>query len=122
MKKLIIIFLFLSIAFSCQDPEGPESCGVENPTENLPWLKETIEGLMNSELGVYFYIVEGRYEGNTVFMVQNCCPFCSSVVSVTNCEGQNLGYLSETNGIDPKKVTFLQTIWKHPQGTCNFPD
>ncbi|MDX5339730.1 MAG: hypothetical protein LPK25_11925 [Cyclobacteriaceae bacterium] len=119
--KNLLPFLFLSLViFSCKESEGPESCGVENPAQNLPWLAERIEEIEASSFSEYFYVTEARYKGNTVFLMENCCPFCSSVVTVFNCSGENIGYLSEQNGIDPAEITQVRIAWKPSNSSCNF--
>lgn len=120
MKRLILFFSLGLLIFSCQKSEGPESCGVENPTQNLPWLKEIVKDLESSSLSEYHYVVEARYEGNTVFLIQNCCPFCNSIVPVYNCKGEDLGYLSDQNGIQPSKISFVRIVWKPANSSCNF--
>mgnify|MGYP005748228407 CR=1 FL=1 len=120
MRNFLSILFLSLIFFSCEKAEGPVSCGVENPSQNLPWLAERIENIEASSFPEYFYIVEARYNGETVFLFENCCPFCNSVVPVYNCNGDLLGYLSEQNGIDPSKISFVQIAWKPSNSSCNF--
>jgi hypothetical protein len=41
---LIAFFLFLIVTVNCDHKiDTCPACGVENPTENLPWLKATIQ-------------------------------------------------------------------------------
>ena len=121
MRLLFLFAISLSFALvSCQNSEGPVSCGVENPVQDLPWLKEKVEELAQSDFSQYFFVEEAKYEGNTVFVFQNCCPFCNSVVSVYSCEGVLLGYLSDQNSIKPSKLSFVRIAWKSANSTCNF--
>jgi hypothetical protein len=63
MKKLswlIVILLFFQFCVdSIQD-----YCGVDNPTEDLEWLKVETESIGTSS---FIYLVQGRYKGRIVF-------------------------------------------------------
>jgi hypothetical protein len=120
MKKLIpLLFLMLCLG-SCKECEGPTVCGTENPTEDLAWLKNLINEIKGNSFSKYNYIVQATYEGRTVFLVQNCCPFCATIVPVYDCEGNNLGYLTGENGINPEKLRGEKVIWKPENSECVF--
>ena len=106
----ILIFVLL---FSCQESENPNGCNVANPVNDLPWIKELIK--TNSEINLvqYFYLVQGTYEGQTVFSVLNCCPFCRTVPQILDCEGNVITTASIT------EVTNQKIIWKPAESVCN---
>lgn len=126
MKKLLILFVF-GIA-ACEDHDSDVSkrneiiintCGVSDPTQELPWLKERITEIEQSsnDLGKYFYFVQGTYKNQTVFMGLDCCPTCDTVWTVSDCEGNLLFYMhdSEANDIKDKHV-----IWRAQDSPCQL--
>jgi hypothetical protein len=106
----ILIFAFL---LSCQESEKPNGCNVANPVEDLPWLKEGVKLTMELNLAEYFYLVEGTYKGATVFTFLNCCPFCSSVPQILDCEGNVITNASITDVMNQK------VIWQPAESVCN---
>ena len=116
--KILLLILLLTSAFSCKDDDDcctPLLCGVENPAENLPWLKSMIEyWKVNSTIYSYMYVLEGKYLGQTVFIASNCCPFCSSIPLIYNCEGDSIDYKNLVN------ITEQKVIWKPLDSLCNF--
>ena len=111
------LFILALIAFSCEqnDPEVSNACGVEDPAENLPWLKAKIESFEEfPDFYQYMYVQQGTYLDQTVFMVGNCCPFCDSYFPVYNCEGDEImgGVVSE--------ITDLKTVWKPAFSQCTL--
>ena len=123
MKKALLLFLMVSLVISScsKDELDPiQDCGTDNVLQDLPWLAELIEGLEQSEIGSkYSYISQAVYEGQTVFVLQNCCPFCNSVYTVTDCAGNDLGFIG-SGGIDPSAITDSEVIWKSSENTCVF--
>lgn len=129
MKSCLLPLLLIVVATACHcdknEPQPTLHCGVANPAENLPWLKAIIDeykfeisGADVSEnsigYGVYQYVLQSTYQGNTVFIFGNCCPNCNSVFLVKDCEGKVLDVpATEVNG--PTTV-----IWKHEHSPCVF--
>jgi hypothetical protein len=100
------------LSFSCddEDKEIIIGCGVENPAENLPWLKERIDSFdQSAPYYQYLYVLQGKYLGETVFVFNNCCPFCTSIPPVYNCEGELLWYASE---YPDREITDFEIVWK----------
>ena len=111
--KILLIAVTIS-SFSCEKDDSL-TCGVANPTEELPWLKTMIESWeANSTIYMYMYVQQGTYSGQTVFLAANCCPFCDSYFPVFNCEGEEI---MVTNIQD---ITGLKTIWKPLTSECNL--
>ena len=125
MKKAILLFLMFSLVFSScseDDLDPIQACDTENALVDLPWLAELIEEQEQSEIGKKFsYISTGVYQGQTVFSLQNCCPFCNSVYTISDCKGNNLGFLG-AGGIDPSSITNWRVIWKSSENTCILED
>jgi hypothetical protein len=115
-SKSILLILVLTLIFSCQkdDSVSVAGCGVENPTEDLPWLKEMIESWNSDSLRPYMYVQQGTYLGQTVFLPGSCCPFCDFFFPVYNCKGETI---TLENG---QQVTNLKTIWKPLNSECTL--
>lgn len=116
MRKLFIFLLFVTI-LSCGDEESNSICGVANPIEDLPWLKSMIQDIEASDFGQYTYIQQAYYFGQPVFIVNNCCPFCLSIVPVYNCEGELVCNLGEC--VD-NLITHEKFLWAPANSSCVF--
>lgn len=114
MRKIFISLLFFTI-LSCDNEET--ICGVTNPIEDLPWLKSMTQDIEASDFGQYTYIQQAHYFGQTVFIVNNCCPFCLSIVPVYNCEGELICNVGEC--VD-KLLTHEKYIWAPANSSCVF--
>ncbi|MBL0739723.1 hypothetical protein [Chryseolinea lacunae] len=118
----IALLLLGLLAFACDNkkcdpsPAG-EACGVANPVENLVWLRDRITELKtnNAELAKYFYVQQSTYQGQTVFIFGNCCPFCDSIFLVRDCAGNTLDIAS--GSVDGATTV----IWKAENSLCTFP-
>ncbi|MFL0685735.1 MAG: hypothetical protein ACJLTB_21445 [Algoriphagus aquaeductus] len=114
MKKYLFLLVCSALLFSCNDEEGPAVCGVENPVEDLVWLKEAVEFSQSNGLAGFAYLIQGTYKGKTVFIMENCCPFCLILSVVQDCRGVVIPDAS-VNDVTNKKV-----IWKPANSGCNF--
>jgi len=125
MKRATYLFLFFAIVFSScskEEMEPIQACGTDNALVDLPWLAELVEEQLNSEIGKkYSYISKGIYQGQTIFSVQNCCPFCNSIYFAYDCNGNNLGFLG-LGGIENDEITNWEVIWKSTENVCNFQE
>ena len=123
MSKINLIYILICLLFSaCAEDDNlvANSCGVTNPVEQLPWLKASIQDLeknRNDPTYKYFYISQGVYENQVVFILGNCCPFCNTITPVRNCEGELLFYKSSEN-LD--KILSEQALWLPVGNDCNF--
>lgn len=98
-------------------------CAVENPTEELAWLKNEIaEREQNTtEDSKYQYVMQSTYNGETIIIYGNCCPLCNSVLPVYNCEGELIGVIGSRSQDFPFEVlTVGQIIWKTSDFACTF--
>lgn len=111
---------------SCKNDDDNlnNTCSVANPIEDLDWLKEKIEELEQSSLfeSGEIYISQANYNGNTIFILGNCCALCNSVISVYDCEGEliaRLGYDDENDFVINFDIFERDTIiWSPPNFTC----
>lgn len=114
MHKALIILLLSGLLFSCNENEDPTSCGVEDPVKDLAWIREAIEFSQSSGLAGFAYLVQGTYEGKTVFIMESCCPFCNIITVVQDCRGEVIPDASVSDVIN-KKV-----VWKPENSACNL--
>ena len=124
MKNVAFILFFCCFTYSCNNNDESNeksACGVENPIENLAWLKSEIEQREQNEVVdyQYSYIMQTSFEKQDIFIYGDCNPLANSVITVYNCSGENIGYL----GDDKFPVELLQegiVIWKAEGYQCAF--
>lgn len=98
---------------ACDDGSDPV-CDICNPAEELTWLHDEIADIKASEIATYFYVIQGTYNGQTVFAVGNCCPFCNTLPPVVKgCDGVAI----ESATI--QAVTDKKVIWQG-ETACNI--
>ncbi|CAN0602578.1 unnamed protein product [Ectocarpus sp. 12 AP-2014] len=121
MKKIILL-LFFNTLISCtiDDTNIPAitACGTENPIEDLPWLKTLVNELKEeqSEVAEFFFIEIAEYKGETIFISNNCCPICSTVIPIYDCNGDFLGFLNDE--IKTNELRSTQTIFNREDFPC----
>ena len=106
------------MVFSCEkDILSDNTCNVDNPLEQLDWLKVTIQNIeqSNPEWSKYYLITMAKYSSETVFIISNCNPVANSVFPVLNCSGQLLGVLGE---IPLESLSDRNVIWKSVNSAC----
>ena len=115
-KTLFPLFLLVLALFSCKETEDPiMACGVADPVENLPWLKEKIEEIKAGDFSDATSIIMATYQGQTVFYANTCCAFCLSVAYFFyDCQGE----IVEGDGIY-LELENSQVIWKSKNSNCN---
>lgn len=115
MKKFLLLIVCSAFLFSCNEDENPAVCGVENPVEDLAWIKASIEEFSSDGLSNYSYLSQARYQGETVFFFGSCCPFCNWALIVKDCQGNVLeGDIKLTDLTDQK------VIWQPDNSVCDF--
>jgi hypothetical protein len=123
MKKTIILSLFLACLFSCEKNRFDNTCGVDDPVEELAWLRDQIAYIeqMDTEASQYYYFRMAKYNGVTVFLPGNCNPAINMVSAVLDCSGERIGIIGDGEDmIGWDELTDMQLLW-HPENTaCNF--
>ncbi|CAH8285412.1 hypothetical protein EV196_1019 [Mariniflexile fucanivorans] len=121
MKKITLLLTLVFIIFSCckKDNDVTNTCNVSNPVEDLTWLKEQIQELENTSSyeSKETYILQTKHDGNSLFILGNCCAACNSVSTVYNCEGEMIGYI----GDDTFNFNLIENstiIWKAENSIC----
>ena len=79
MKRIISIILFITlttiIQYSCEDQlelSNDQACNVDNPLEDLSWLKEMKLTIQLRESLAGAQIIQYTYQGDYVFWVDLC--------------------------------------------------
>ena len=89
---LVVITLFAAIG--CHKSENLiETCNVENPLTDLPWLKELIDGFeKDAEAGYKHHvrIYQCTYKDGIGFLLEPCVGCPDAGYSFRNCEGVTL--------------------------------
>ena len=119
----LIVVIVLALFFSCNsdDDIGHNNCAVDNPVEDLDWLKAKIAELeaSDSSTAKYRYISQAEYNNRTVFILGNCCPICNTVLPVYDCEGASLGIIgTRDQDIDESIMDDDIIIWSPSDFTC----
>ncbi len=130
MNRYIMLFL-LAVLVSCakdQDDSVDSNSLLVNAEEscaekNLTIIKEKIESYISDDSIIkdYLFVFKANYQGNTVFVFGNCCPFCNTLPpEVLDCSGKFLGYIDYANslekeGIACEDVTDRIAVWPETQ-------
>lgn len=118
IQALFLILIFLAI--SCNDDDKPNvTCDVENPTENIDWLREELEngGYKNPSTHSDSFVIRATYNGQTVFYISICCPVCDVAPPVVRtCSGESLGHLG--SDVDQSDLKNSVLVWRTENGVC----
>ena len=107
----IVIALFSFIACN-NDEDGYEfaACNVNNPIEDLQWLKSMVDSIKadDSALSKYYFLEIAEYKDETIFISNNCCPICSTVISVYKCNGEFFDFLTSeiSSNLKNRRIIF----------------
>lgn len=116
LSKSVLLVLLLTL-ISCEkddDMDIPKYlCEVQNPIENILWLKEAIDEIRNDQ---YSYYSTAIYQGERVFFYGNCDPTVNYASFIRNCAGDNLGNTNEFYD----SLSKIEVVWKHQDSKCNF--
>ena len=104
-SSLIILSLLLLSDFSCEtettEEIEPLVCGVENPLEDLQWLKEIRDEITMRMSIAGAQIIQYTYHSEPVFWVNDCYNCPDVLISVYNCQGD---VICEFGGIDGRNT------------------
>lgn len=116
----IITILFFSWFLSCSDSDDNPiaGCGFDDPAQQLPWLKEAIDRMVeNTSPDVkYCYVVQGTYKNRTVFRIEDCNPLVDKVVFTLNCDGNRID--SDQDFVSLSDLNNPTIIWKPRDFAC----
>lgn len=119
-KALLLLSLTVFLATSCSDNDDTiiPACGINNPKEDLEWLKTEI-GRRNqnpSDDMKYCYIVQAQLNAQDVFIYQDCNPVINKAIFIMNCEGNTVD--TEDNPTAFDQLTNKMIIWKRDDFAC----
>lgn len=121
MKTVVSILLISAFFLACSGKGSSTNaaCGVDNPIKDLAWLKAYVDETEDSsqELSKYFYVLKGIYNEETVFIFDNCCPFCNTIVPVYDCEGKSLGFLNDK--VNRSEIKHTEIIYQPDNFACS---
>jgi hypothetical protein len=121
MKKNISFFI-LALFLSCTNDDTlpvMAACGVENPVEDLDWLKAEItrrETNPSPEMEYCFITLE-EYENEIVFAYKDCNPRINKAIPLFNFAGQLLE--SEEDFENLGEFIKRTTIWTPQNFVCS---
>ncbi|HEX2920186.1 MAG TPA: hypothetical protein VHO50_03375 [Bacteroidales bacterium] len=116
MKNLFLVIIVLFLLINCERSEKKEpvmSCNVENPLEDLPWLKELKNTLTGCTCEIS--IIQALYQNETVFYTTLTDYLCDGVfhVELMDCSGAVIKEYNIGNaGLFNTEVTELNVIHK----------
>lgn len=111
-SKWVVFTVILSISlFSCEKNDN-DNCNVSNPVEEIAWLKESIDNVIQDEYSSY---IQANYNGETVFYYLNCNPVVNYASLILNCKGEKIGFTNDL--LD--ELTDISILWKHEDSVCN---
>lgn len=128
MRIVIMVFISLLILIACNSDDNANAftltiagCDVENPLEELDWLKAEIERREQnqSEEMKYCYIVQASYQGQTIFIYEDCNPLVDKAPSLIDCTGSIIGSAGETNFTN-NQFTNRNIIYKPSDFSCSL--
>jgi hypothetical protein len=114
MRRIIYyIFICGLLIISCEKSEkNIPDCNVQNPLEDLDWLKDVKNSLTNCTCQIS--ILQGKYKEKTVFYLMNTDPVCNSVFHVVlwDCKGDVVKeYKPGQNDIFNSEVELVDNIY-----------
>ncbi|GAA4279593.1 hypothetical protein [Gaetbulibacter aestuarii] len=124
MKSKFIYLLVAILALnSCSKDSKPadvlptNTCGVTNPAEDIPWLKERL-AYYDSTRAETFFMWQTDYQGETIFVLGTCEGSYNPNYSAFDCEGNHVSITDELNDY-LNSVTSKYLIWKPKNFKCN---
>jgi len=113
-----VLFFAITLLFSCQakdllnaEKTANLACGIENPTEELPWLKARVEqAAVPSDYCTPYQVIQGLYQNKVVFIILvtgALCDTCRGNV-VYDCDG-NVVFTCKPE--EETKITQRKVLW-----------
>ena len=121
-NKLLVLLAAFTLCISCSDdgdalPQNA-ACDVDNPVDDLDWLRTLVNTIKDDESNIAnsFYIQMATFDNAPVFLQNNCCTICNTVVPIYNCQGESLGFLG--GEIKPADLSDQRIIFERDDSTC----
>lgn len=123
MRAAYNVLIIAILLFSCDSNDNQLNffCSVDNPIEDLDWLKNEIDEREQNitDDSKYLYISQSSHDGESVIIYADCCPTCNSVYVVFNCVGENIGFIGDGN-FTSETLSSGEVIWKTDKNLCSF--
>ena len=118
MRSGLLLLLLVFTALACQeDDKIQRSCNVENPVEELEWLREELDSYQTETTYSDTFVYKATYNGRTVFYISICCPACDVMApEIRTCDGESLGRLGVE--IDSEHLENPTVVWRTNNGVC----
>ncbi|CAM1341191.1 DUF6970 domain-containing protein [Tenacibaculum amylolyticum] len=123
MKRLLkMVFITLIITGCNNDNDGiKEICLVDNPLEELMWLKEIKTTFAQVTNSVRQEIYEYEYKGQRVFLINDCVGCNDSMAVIYNCAGNKICEIGGLGGQNTCPDFFdvankKQLLWPNENG------
>ena len=121
MIRYISFLVLTSFFFSCTDNDDKviPACSVNNPAQDLEWLKTEIDrrNTNPNEEMKYCYIVQAQLNGEDVFIYEDCNPLVDKAFFILNCEGNTINTQDNPTAFDQIENKII--IWKRNDFACN---
>lgn len=122
MRKYFLFLVLIGALASCSDSDDNivSGCGVNNPAKDLQWLKTEIDRRNENptEDMKYCYILHAEYDGEAVFVYQDCNPLINKIIPVFNCDGTIIN--GPNNPITFDELQNQKIIWKPNDFECQL--
>lgn len=119
MKTFIKILSLLLLVTSCtKDDEIKEFCVLDNPLEDLVWLKEIKTNIEQTSSAGKAEIYEYSYKQQKVFWVDTCVDCPDNLITVYNCTGNKMCEFGGIAGVNTcvdftSEATNKKLLWKN---------
>ncbi|MEI9917983.1 MAG: hypothetical protein WDO14_04185 [Bacteroidota bacterium] len=112
MKKIVLVILIALSA--CQHDEPKTNCDVDDPINNVPWLKQKVQEIESSQSRQAYTVYKVKYNGETGFYISFCCAACNMIVLFYHCDG------TSTPVSDFSQMETIATLWKPEDYKCLY--
>lgn len=108
MRNLALLLIILAFA-GCE--KSDKTCNCDNPTEDLPWLKEVKVSLTGCNCNVSIF--QATYNDQTVFYTLMNDPLCDGVwpIVLHDCDGKQLKTYPSADQDFSREVTNQSIIY-----------
>jgi hypothetical protein len=72
ISKLVLVLLSINLLFIACKKDATETTCIENPLENIDWLKQTHQAFQISMSPQATRIVQYMYQGECVYLIDSC--------------------------------------------------
>lgn len=123
LTKIFIALSFMILIVSCNKKDQDDDmetiilvCNVENPTEEILWLKEMITAFDLSASATQKKISLYQYNGNDVFLVEGCVGCVDGYSWLLNCTNEMICEFGSIAGLDTcpdfgENATFVEVLY-----------